>query len=108
MEKDFSTAWKSSSQPRKQKKYAFNAPYHIKRKFLTIHFSKDLAKLHGIKRLPARKGDKVKIVRGQFKGHIGKIEKVDMKHTRVYVTGAEMIKKDGTKIGIWLGIFYVI
>lgn len=45
-----------------------------------------------------RKGDKVTILRGQFKKKTGNIERIDLKETRVYITGIEMIKKDGTKV----------
>lgn len=46
----------------------------------------------------ARKGDKVKIVRGKFKGKEGKIERVSIKKTKLYVTGVEFTKKDGAKV----------
>lgn len=45
-----------------------------------------------------RKGDLVKIMRGQFKKLTGKIAKVDLKKIRVYVEGIELIKKDGSKV----------
>ena len=35
---------------------------------------------------------------GQFKGITGNINKVNLRKTRIFVDGAEMIKKDGTKI----------
>ena len=40
---------------------------------------------------------KVKILRGQFKGKEGTIEKVLLKKSRVQINGAENIKKDGSK-----------
>ena len=36
-------------------------------------------------------------MRGQFKKHEGKIEKIDLKKIRVSVSGIELTKKDGTK-----------
>jgi len=97
MKKEFSSNWKSSKQPRKQRKYRYNAPLHIKRKFMGIHLSKDLKKKYSKRNLIAKKGDTVKVVRGQFKGKIGKIEKVDIKKERIYMVGLEITKKDGTK-----------
>ncbi len=97
MKKEFSSNWKSSKQPRKQRKYRYNAPLHIKRKFMGIHLSKDLKKKYSKINLIAKKGDTVKVVRGQFKGKIGKIEKVDIKKERIYMVGLEITKKDGTK-----------
>ncbi|MBI2507598.1 50S ribosomal protein L24 [Candidatus Woesearchaeota archaeon] len=98
MKNKFSTHWKSSKQKRKQRKYAFNAPLHIKHKFMSAHLSKDLLKKYGTRNIPVRKGDAVKIVRGNFKSHVGKIEKVMLKKTRVYVEGAQMVKRDGSKV----------
>lgn len=98
MKRKFSTHWKSSKQKRKQRKYIFNAPLHVKRSFMSTHLTKDLIKKHGTRNIPLRKGDTVKIVRGNFKSHIGKIEKVFLKKTRVYVEGAQIVKRDGAKI----------
>ena len=95
--KNFSGSWKSSKTPRKQRKYRLNAPIHIKQKFVHAHLSKDLRKKYGKRDIGLRKGDKVKIMRGQFKKHEGKIEMIDLKKTRVFVSGVEITKKDGSK-----------
>ncbi|MBI2564455.1 50S ribosomal protein L24 [Candidatus Woesearchaeota archaeon] len=96
--KDWSSAWKSSKKPRKQHKYLAKAPLHIKSKFLQSHLSKELQKNHKIKTLRVRKGDKVKVMRGSFKGVVGEVMRVDVKRERVFVQGAEFAKKDGSKI----------
>ena len=44
-----------------------------------------------------RVGDTVKILRGQYKGQSGKIEEVDLKHTKVFVAKVEHVKRDGSK-----------
>ena len=95
--KNFSTSWKSSSKPRKQRKYRFSAPLHVKQKFTGSHLSKDLRAKYKKRNVSVRKGDKVKIMRGSFKKHEGKVERVDLKKTRIFVSGAETTKKDGTK-----------
>ena len=97
MKKKFSTAWKSSKKPSKQVKYRAHAPLHIKRKFLSARLSKELTTKHNIRSLPLRTGDKVKIVRGTYKGKIGKIDHVSVKKERVFIDGTERIKTDGTK-----------
>ena len=101
MKKEFSTAWKSSKQTRKQRKYRFNAPLHIKQKFLASNLSKDLRKKLGIRNLEVRKGDSVKIMRGEFKKKTGKIASVDMKKTRVAIEGIQRKKRDGTKVNVY-------
>lgn len=96
-QKTFSTAWKASTQPRKQRKYTYTAPLHLKQKELHVHVSSELRKKYGLRNVRVRKGDKVKIMRGQFAPKEGKIERVDTKRTKLYMSGAEMIKKDGSK-----------
>ncbi len=97
MKKNFSIGWKKSRKPRKQRKYRYNAPLHVKQRFIRAHLSKELRKKYEKRSIGLRKGDKVKVMRGQFKKHIDKIEDIDLKRGRVYVTGIEIVKKDGTK-----------
>jgi len=93
----FSTTWKSSNKPKKQRKYRTNAPLHIKGKFLHAHLSEQLSKRYGRRTIRVRKGDKVKIMTGQFKEKSGKVEQVMTKEGKLFVTGIEIQKKDGTK-----------
>jgi len=97
MKKLFSTKWKASKQPRKQRKYRHNAPLHIRAKFLHAPIAKELVKKHGINRARVIVGDKAKIMVGKFKGSEGKVEAVDLKKSRVVITGIEVSKKDGSK-----------
>ena len=93
----FSTTWKRSVQPRKQRKYVFKAPLHIKGKMLSAKLSSELRKKHSTRSMRVRKDDKVKILRGQFKGIIGTVDEVKIKAARIYVQKAEIVKKDGSK-----------
>ena len=97
MKQIFSTNWIKSKQPRKQRKYRHNAPLHLKREFLAAHLSKELRTKYGIRSVILRKGDKVKIMRGQFKGKVSKVDRVSIVKERVYVQGAERLKRDGSK-----------
>lgn len=97
MKKKFSKSWKSSKQKRKQRKYIKNAPLNIKHKFLSAHLSKELRQKYKKRSICVRKNDKVKIVRGQFKGKEGKIEKVFTKKSKVYIDNIQITKIDGTK-----------
>jgi len=85
-----------SKQPRKQRKFLYNAPLHIRHKIMSANLSKELREEYNRRSLPVRKGDKVEIMRGDFKGHQGKIERVDLKNYKVYVEGATIQKVDGT------------
>jgi large subunit ribosomal protein L24 len=96
-EKKFSRTWVSSIQPRKQRKYRSNAPLHIKQKMLSANLSKELRGKYTKRSIQIKTGDKVKVQRGQHKGKEGKVERVNLKKERVYVTGVEYVKKDGSK-----------
>ena len=97
MKKKFSMDWKSSSKPRKQRTFRLRAPLHVRQKFVGAHLSKDLRQKHKKRSMGLRKGDKIMVISGSFKKHEGKVERIDLKKTRVFVSGAELTKKDGTK-----------
>ncbi len=96
----FSTHWKSSVQPRKQRKYRHNAPLHVRQKFLHVHLSPELRAKYGTRAVQVRKGDKAKVLRGKFKKQEGKVERVNLKRERVFVSGMEYTKKDGAKVPV--------
>lgn len=101
MKQKFSIKWNGSRQPRKQRKYLANAPMHVKHELLSANLSKELRKKHTKRNVPLRKGDSIKIMRGEFKGKTGKIDNVDMKRTRVTIEGITRTKKDGTKLNVY-------
>ena len=100
MKKKFSKKWKSSKQPRKQRKYAANAPLHLKRKVLSVNISKELRKKHEKRNIPVRKGDTVKIMRGKFRGRSGKVSEVKIKSMKIFVDGIQATKQDKSKVNI--------
>ena len=102
MKKEFSKHWKTSRQPRKQRKYIANAPLHIRKKFVGVNLSKDLRKKHGKRNIPVRKGDGIKVMRGKFKGKRGKITDVKLKISKVTVEGIQIKKQDGSKVDVKL------
>tara|TARA_Y100000310_G_scaffold291063_1_gene318711 strand:- start:3293 stop:3781 length:489 start_codon:yes stop_codon:yes gene_type:complete len=97
MKQKWNKSWTGSKQPRKQRKYRFNAPLHIKQRFLHVSLSPTLRKRYGKRQIRVRTGDSIKVLRGQFKGKAGKVERVSVKRTRAYITGIEHLKKDGSK-----------
>jgi len=96
--KKFSRSWISSKKPKKQRKYRFNAPLHLKQKMMRSHLSKELRAKYTKRNVGLKKGDKVIIMRGKFKKKEGKIEKIDLKKSKVFVSGIEIAKTDGTKV----------
>ena len=100
MKNKFSKHWKASKQPRKQRKYAANAPLHLKRKLLSVNLSKELRKKIKKRNVVVRKGDTVKIMRGKFKTKSGKITDVNVKTSKVKIEGIMAKKQDGSKVNI--------
>ena len=94
----FSTSWKRSTQARKQRKFRYNAPLHVRQKLVHVHLSPELRQKQGTRAMQVRKGDKVKVLRGKFRKQEGKVERVELKRERVFVTGMDYTKKNGTKI----------
>ncbi|MBR9702467.1 50S ribosomal protein L24 [Candidatus Woesearchaeota archaeon] len=95
MKNAFSTAWKSSVQPRKQRKYLFNLPMHLQNKVISAPLSKELREKHGTRATRIRLGDKVRVMRGTHKGKEGKVELVDLRNNKVFVMKVEHLKKEG-------------
>lgn len=93
---------KSSKQPRKKRKYVANAPLHLRKKFVSINLSKELRKKTNKRNIPAKKGDKVKICVGKFKGKTGKILTVNLKTSKIIVEEIQVKKQDGSKVNFKL------
>ena len=93
--KIWSKAWNSSKKPKKQRKYKYNAPSQVRRKIMSSHLSKQLIQKYNIRSLPVRLGDKVKIMRGEFKGKEGEVERINRQRYSVNVKGITKQKKDG-------------
>jgi len=87
-----------SSQPRKQRKALREAPLHARWRFLNAKLAEDLARDYGVKRLPVRVGDTVVIMRGDWKGHEGKVVEVDLRRGRIAIEGVTINKADGTPV----------
>jgi large subunit ribosomal protein L24 len=91
-------ATKPVKKPGKQRKLLYNAPAHLRHKLMAAPLSPELIASKGVKTLPVRKGDTVRIMRGDHKGFEGKISRVDLKNYRIYVEGLTREKVDGTTI----------
>ncbi|MCW1311225.1 MAG: 50S ribosomal protein L24 [Candidatus Rehaiarchaeum fermentans] len=102
MKKKWSSSWKSSKSPRKQRNYIRYAPLHVKRKLIVGHLSKELREKYKTRSIVIRKGDKVKVMRGKYKGTEGKVEKIFTKSLRVGLDSLKITNKRGQKVYIKL------
>jgi large subunit ribosomal protein L24 len=91
-------ATKRIKAPRKQRKLLYNAPAHLRHKLMAAPLAPQLTASKNVKALPVRKGDTVRIMRGDNKGFEGKISRVDLKNYRIYIEGLTREKVDGTAI----------
>jgi large subunit ribosomal protein L24 len=60
--------------------------------------SPELTASKGVKTLPVKKGDTVRVVRGDHIGFEGKVNRVDLKRYRIFLEGLTREKVDGTNI----------
>jgi large subunit ribosomal protein L24 len=91
-------ATKRVKDPRKQRKRHFNAPAHLRHKLMSAPLAPELISSKGAKSLPVRKGDTVRVMRGDHAGFEGKVNRVDLKGFRVFLEGLTREKVDGTNI----------
>ncbi|MBN2331395.1 MAG: 50S ribosomal protein L24 [Candidatus Aenigmarchaeota archaeon] len=98
MKNEWSSKWKASSQPRKQRKYRLNAPLHIRRRFMAANVDPSLRQRFGKRSMVVRKGDEVMVTRGKLRGTKGVVERVDLKGERVFIEGVKMKKVDGSDV----------
>ena len=89
-----------SSKPSKQRKFLFNAPLHRRGKIMKVHLSKELREKYKVRSFQIRKGDKVKVLRGDAKGMEGKVTKIDRKKYVVYIDGITREKQSGETVHI--------
>ena len=86
-----------SKKPRKQRKFIYTAPLHVRRKLMSAHLSKELREKYKRRSLPLRKGDTVKIMRGKYAGKTGKVSKISLKKYRAYIEGITRKRTVGTE-----------
>ncbi len=82
---------------KKRKKQIKRIPSKLAMKALNSNLSKSLKEKYKIRTFSLRKGDEVKVVRGNFKGSEGKVEEIKPKKEKVFISNVEIEKQDGTK-----------
>ena len=87
-----------TTKPGKQRKRLYQAPLHERYKHFSSPLSSELRASHKTRSVPVRRGDTVRIMRGDSKGVEGKIIRVDRKNYRIFVEGVTREKVDGTTI----------
>lgn len=89
-----------SKDPSKQRKKILTAPFHLLKNMMKSHLSKELAEKYNKRAIPVRKGDTVKVLRGEFKGIQGKVINVDRRRMRIYIENVTRKKADGSTVNV--------
>ena len=85
-----------SKQPRKQRKALYNRSNYQKSKLFTTRVADFLRDEYGIKKLPIRTGDQVRVIKGEFRDFEGEIIEI-VPNQRVKVKECVFEKTDGTQ-----------
>lgn len=64
---------------------------------MSAHLADDLKTRYSTRAVPIRKGDSVRVLRGEFAGLEGKVDTIDRPHSRVFVEGMTREKTAGGK-----------
>jgi len=94
--------WNKTVKARKQRKRFFNAPNHMQHKALTCRLDDRLIEKYkfALYRIPIRKGDKVRIVRGSFKDPTKEVEVVEVrpKDNTIILNEITLSKADAKRV----------
>lgn len=88
------------TKPGKNRKRRFNAPNHVRRKFLSAPLSPSLKAEYGARSMPVRRDDTVTITKGDRKLTEGKVLRVDSERSKIYIEGVTRNRMDGSMVQI--------
>ena len=86
-----------STQPRKERKTLYNLPVHLNRARIASHLDEPLLFKYQTRSTTLRKGDTVRVLRGEYAGTTGKVLEVDTRARKVTVDGVTVTKADATQ-----------
>ena len=92
----------SSRKPSKVRNRLYTSPHHIKSKVVRARLSEDLINEYGQHTVRVKKGDGVKIMRGEYSGVEAKVSAVHVNTSRLDVAGIKQEKITGgeAQVGI--------
>lgn len=86
-----------STQPRKERRTLYNLPTHKARAKIASHLDEPLLLKYNTRSTTVRKGDTVRILRGEYAGHTGKVLEINTRTRKVTVDGVTVTKADSTQ-----------
>jgi large subunit ribosomal protein L24 len=86
-----------STQPRKERKTLHNLPPHEARAQIAAHLDEPLLLKYNTRSVTLRKGDTVRVMRGEYAGTSGKVVEVNTRTRKVTVDGVTVTKADASQ-----------
>ncbi len=87
-----------SKQPRKQRNRRNRAPLHERQRQVRATLTGDLREEYGQRSVRVNAGDTVEVLRGDFAGETGEVQRVDLSDAVIFVEGVVVEKADGEEI----------
>ena len=88
----------NSGKPKKQRKFHYGKPLHKKQAATAAHLDKKLRAQLGMRHIPVRKGDTVKVMRGTKKGSIGKVTALNYLKGTIFIEKVARKKANGEEV----------
>jgi len=86
----------ASKKPGKQRKAFYNSKNHQRTSLMSTRIADFLAEDYGVKRMPLRVGDSVRVTKGEFQEFEGEVLEINRKTRRVKIKEVTFEKTDGT------------
>ena len=97
-----------SKKPSKQRQALYNVKNHQVSKLFTVPLDEALQEEYGIKRLPLRKDDYVRVISGEFNGIEGKVLSVSKVSRKITIEECALQKKDGKNYNVPISVSKVV
>lgn len=91
---------KGVTKPSNSRRRRYQAPNHIRRKFISAPLSPSLRAEHGTRSMPVVIDDTVSITKGDRKLSEGRVLRVDTKKSKIYIEGVTRTRMDGSTVQI--------
>ena len=91
---------KGIRKPSTARRRRYNAPNHIKRKYLSAPLSPSLRAEYGTRSMPVIVDDTVSITKGDRKLSEGRVLRVKTAESKVYIEGVTRTRQDGSTVQI--------
>lgn len=97
-----------TTDPNKQRKRRFNISNHQRSKLFTVRLDELMMQEWGIKRIPLRKDDEVRVIAGELEGVEGKVLSLNKRTGKVEIEECTMEKKSGATYFVPIAMNHIV